>query len=114
MARKICLARRWRPARDHHARRVIITRGPTLKRAARPFVLISSFFLSFFSLDPSSALLALLLKSGYPGLRLTNRFRLRTLRVSTFPSLPFFFSVLNSRNVLIGLFPFLCLFVFFS
>ena len=82
-------------------------------RAARLFGPIPSFFLSFFSLDPTSPLLTFLLISGYPGLRLTNRFRLRALRVSTFPSLPFF-SVLSGRNVLIGLFPFLCLFVFFS
>ncbi len=88
------------------------TRGPTFIRAARPFSLISSFFLSFSSLDPTSPLLALLLISCYSGLQLTNRFCLHALRVSTFPSLPFF-SVLNGRNVLIGLFPFLCLFVFF-
>uniref|UniRef100_A0A2N9FPC9 Uncharacterized protein n=1 Tax=Fagus sylvatica TaxID=28930 RepID=A0A2N9FPC9_FAGSY len=49
-------------------------------RAARLFGPIPSFFLSFFSLDPTSPLLALLLISGYPGLRLTNRFRLRALR----------------------------------
>ena len=82
-------------------------------RAARLFGPILSFFLSFFSLDPTSSLLALLLISNHPGLRLTNRFRLRAPRVSIFSSLPFF-SVLNGRNVLIGLFPFFCLFVFFS
>ena len=75
-----------RAARDYAAR------GPTFIRAARPFNLIPSFSLSFFSLHPTSPFLALLLISGYSGLRLTNRFRLRALRVSTFPSLPFFFS----------------------
>ena len=39
------------------AARDVPARGPTLKRAARPFSLISSFFLSFFSLDPTSSLL---------------------------------------------------------
>ena len=81
--------------------------------AARLFGPIPSFFLSFFSLDPTSPLLALLLISDHPGLRLTNRFRLHAPRVSTFPSLPFF-SVLNGRNVLIWSFFFLCLLVFFS
>jgi hypothetical protein len=87
-------------------------RGPTLKCAACLFPFISSLFLHFRSLDPTLPLFAFLLISCYPGLRLTNRFRLRALRVSTFPSLPFF-SVLNGRNVLIWLFSFLCLFVFF-
>ena len=44
------------------------TRGPTFILAARSFSLISSFFLSFFSLDPTSPLLALLLISRYPRL----------------------------------------------
>ena len=81
--------------------KVTLTRGRKLARhdaacvsffirAARLFGPIPSFFLSFFSLDPTLPLLALLLISGYPGLRLTNCFRLRALRVSTFPSLPFF------------------------
>ena len=67
-------------------------------RAARLFGPIPSFFLSFFSLDPTSPLLTLLLISDHPGLRLTNHFRLRALQVSTFPSLPSF-SVLNGRIV---------------
>ena len=96
-----------------HAARDDAARVSFFIRAARFFGLIPSFFLSFSSLDSTSPLLALLLISCYPGLRLTNRFRLCALRVSTFPPLPFF-SVLNGRNVLIGLFPFLCLFVFFS
>jgi hypothetical protein len=87
-------------------------RGLTLIRAAQPFSLISSFFFPFFSLDPTSPPLALLLISCFPGLRLTIRFRLRALRVSIFQSLPFFFSVLNGRNALHGLFSSLCLFVF--
>ena len=86
MARKVTLARGMGLARHDAAR------GPTFIRAVQPFSLIPSFFLSFFSLDPTSPFLALLLISGYPGLRLMNRFRLRALRVSTFPSLPFFFS----------------------
>ena len=98
-----------------HAARDDAARVSFFIRAARFFGLIPSFFLSFSSLDSTSPLLALLLISCYLGLRLTNRSRLRALRVSTFPSLPFFFfSVLNGRNVLIGLFSFLCLFVFFS
>ena len=62
-----------RAARDDAAR------GSFFIRAARLFGPILSFFLSFSSLDPTSPLLALLLISGYPGLRLTDRFHLRTL-----------------------------------
>ena len=87
-------------------------RGPTLKCAAWLFPFISSLFLPFRSLDPTSPIFILLLISCYLGLRLMNRFRLRALRVSTFPSLPFFL-VLNGWNVLIWLFSFLCPFVFF-
>ena len=108
MTRKVTLARGRGLSRHHAARRVMMPR-------AFPFLFgpIPSFFLSFSSLDPTSPLLTLLLISDHLGLRLTNRFRLRAPRVSTFPSLPFF-SVLNGRNVLIGSFPFFCLFVFFS
>jgi hypothetical protein len=44
------------------------TRGPTLKRAARPFVLISSFFFPFRSLDPLRPLCSFthILLSGTP------------------------------------------------
>jgi hypothetical protein len=80
--------------------------------AARPFPFILSFSFPFRSLDPTSTFPALLLRSCYPGLRFTRRFRLRAPRVSIFPSLPFI-SALNGRNVLIWLFSFLCLFVFF-
>ena len=55
---------KWQPgaklgtrAASCRAARDVPVRGPTLKRAARPFSLISSFFLSFSSLDPTSPLL---------------------------------------------------------
>ena len=107
--RGACLGTRaWpsRAARDGPAR------GPTINCAARPFVFHSILFFPFSLSGPYFALFALLLISCYPGLRLTRRFRLRTPRVSTFPSLPFIL-VLNGRNVLIWSFYFLCLFVFF-
>ena len=79
-----------------------LARGPTLKRAVRPFRL----------LGPTSPQPILLLISCNPRLRLTIRFRLRAPRVSIFSSLPFF-SVLNGRNVLQRLFSSSCLFAFF-
>ena len=90
------------------ARKVTLTRGRGL--APRDS---SALFRPFSFLDPTLPLLALLLISCYPGLRLTNCFCLRALRVSTFPPLPFF-PVLNGRNVLIGLFPFFYVFLSFS
>ena len=63
MAREDRLARRWKPARDHGAL------GPTLKCAARLFALISSFFLLFRSLDPTSPTLPSLLFYSYLAIR---------------------------------------------
>jgi hypothetical protein len=88
------------------------TRGPTTSGPARHFPFILSFSFPFRSLDPTSPLFTLLLISCYPGLRLTRRLRLRAPRVSPFPSLPFI-SVLNGRNVLIGLSSFCVFLVFF-
>ena len=90
----------WTHARSHHI----------MRRATFPFH--SVLFFSFLLSGPHFAFFALLLISCYPGLRSTNRFRLRALRVSIFPSLPFIL-VLSGRNVLIWLFSSLCLFVFF-
>ena len=81
-----------------------------MRRATFPFHSVLFFPFSLFG--PHFAIFALLFISCYLGLRLTSRFRLRAPRVSIFPSLPFI-SALNSRNVMIWLFSFLCLFVFF-
>ena len=65
------------------ARRRLVARKVTLARgrglAPRDS---SALFRPFSSLDPTLPILALLLISCYPGLRLTNRFCLRALRVS--------------------------------
>ena len=101
--RRVIIMRRawWRRARSH------------LKTRRAPFRSHSVFFSSFSLSGPHFTPSALLLISCYPGLWLTRRFRLRAPRVSIFPSQPFI-SALNSRNVLIWSFSFLCLLVFFS